>query len=196
MTPGQLDPTRTIPITALFVAEKFLGLREVPGAVHNPAIVAMLRVVNQAVHDDETPWCSAFVNFVMTICGQRRSDSLAARSWLWVGCEVPLQHAIAGWDVVVLKRAGDTHGPEVRYPIAGSQLWYTYPPGHVGFFAGWEGENDTKIDLTRSTRRVNILGGNQSDAVGYQLFDQSQVLGVRRVYPVRFDSSLNKVVAV
>lgn len=195
MTPGQLEPTRTLPITGLFVAEKFLGLREVPGVVHNPAIVAMLALVDATVHDDETPWCSAFVNFVMMLCGMRRSDSLAARSWLWTGFEVPLQLAIPAWDVVVLKRAGDDHGPEVRYTSTIAPLTFSYPPGHVGFFAGWEIEEHT-TDLSRSTRKVSILGGNQSNSVSYELFDQSRVLGVRRMYPFRFDPVTNTTVAV
>jgi hypothetical protein len=52
-------------ITPYTLALRFEGLAELPGAVHNPAVLTMLQLVDPSVHDDETPWCSAFVNWVM-----------------------------------------------------------------------------------------------------------------------------------
>jgi uncharacterized protein (TIGR02594 family) len=108
---------------------------------------------------DTVPWCSSFVNAICWMLRLPRSKSAAARSWLLVGRAVPLHDAQVG-DVVILRRGGNTQGPEV---IAA--------PGHVGLFAG--------ADLTRGV--VHVLGGNQSDGVSVAGFKAVDVLGVRRL---------------
>jgi hypothetical protein len=61
---------------------------------------------------------------------------------------------------VILKRgSGIQPGPEVTRGA----------PGHVGLYAGIEGEN------------VLVLGGNQGNAVSLQRFQMKNVLGVRRL---------------
>lgn len=102
---------------------------------------------------DETAWCSAFVNGICWLLRLARSKSAAARSWLTVGQAVTQHEAVQGYDIVVLRR-GDS-------PVS----------GHVGFFAGIEGDH------------VLVLGGNQSDAVTVAPFPISQVLGIRRLRP-------------
>lgn len=147
-------------ITPYTLAQRFDGLAEVPGAVHNPAVLAMLQLVDRSVHDDETPWCSAFVNWVMWLVDGPRSKSLAARSWLAVGYPIPLTEATPARDVVILKRGANAPGPTV-----------VDAPGHVGFFAG----------LAHAPDRVRVLGGNQGDKVCYEEFPIDRVLGVRRL---------------
>ncbi len=148
-----------IEITAYEVAERFLGFQEAPGAIHNPAILAMMRLDASWVEDDETPWCSGFANAVAWLLGLPRSNSVAARSWLRVGEPVALEEALRGFDVVVLQRGGGRQpGPEVLAA-----------PGHVGFFTRLEG------DL------VYLLGGNQGNRVTVAPFPVERVLGVRRL---------------
>jgi uncharacterized protein (TIGR02594 family) len=147
-------------ITAYQLATRFEGLRETPGAVHNPAVLAMLQLVDRSVHADETPWCSAFVHYVTWLLNVPRSRSLAARSWLTVGKAVSLLEAEQGWDVVVLTR-GENAPPATVLQA----------PGHVGFYVGTVG-NPT---------RVRVLGGNQSNSVTYEDFPAARVLGVRRL---------------
>jgi len=150
-------------ITAYTVASRFLGLKEVHGAVNNPAIVAMLRLEDPNINDDETPWCSAFVNAVCWLINLPRSKSLAARSWLNVGSVIPIEQAAAAFDVVVLKRGGPGQpGPEVLAA-----------PGHVGFFAGADTNPVTHL------RQVHILGGNQGDQVSIAAFPVDRILGIR-----------------
>lgn len=151
------SPTSNTPFT---VALRFIGLTELPGVVHNPAIVAMLQLVDHGVTDDETAWCSAFVNYITWLLGVQRSNSLAARSWLAVGTAVPLEQARPGYDVVVLSRAGST--------APATEL---HAPGHVGFFAEWK----------PSQRQLLLVGGNQGNRVSMATFEQSRVLGVRRL---------------
>jgi hypothetical protein len=77
-----------IAFTALDIAQRFIGVAETPGVVHNPQVVAMIELVDRRVRDDETPWCSAFVNYVAWLLNLPRSGSLAARSWLKVGIAI------------------------------------------------------------------------------------------------------------
>lgn len=147
-------------ITPYLVALRFVGLAELPGAQHAAAIVAMMQLTDPGVHDDETPWCSGFVNYVAWLLGVARSKSLTARSWLAIGAPIDLADARAGWDVVILKRnADEPPATELR------------APGHVGFFSSYDARANT----------VTVLGGNQSNRVGLQRFPVSRVLGVRRL---------------
>lgn len=149
-----------VAITPFLVAQRFLGLRETVGAQHTAAIVAMLQLDDRSVRDDETPWCSAFVNYVAWLLWLPRSKSLAARSWLTVGTPITIFEAGAGWDVVILQRGANAAPASVLAA-----------PGHVGFFAG--------LDKTRNV--VKVLGGNQGDAVTVAEFPLARVLGVRRL---------------
>ena len=146
-------------ITAFDLAQRFVGVHEVPDHADNVTILAMLRLDNATPQHDEVPWCSAFVNYIAWLLRLPRSKSLAARSWLEVGRPIELSEARCGFDVVVLQRGGENQpGPEV---IAA--------PGHVGWFAGREGDD------------VLLLGGNQGDRVCIERFKVARVLGVRRL---------------
>ena len=147
-----------IETSAYDIADRFKGLKEVKGTVDNPQIMAMLKLDNRWPENDETPWCSAFVNYVVWLLGLPRSKDLRARSWLSVGKPVDLADAEIGFDVVVLTRAGDLSGPDV-----------IKAPGHVGFFAG------------KNSKEVFMLGGNQSDGVNVAPFDIKRILAIRRL---------------
>lgn len=147
-------------VTPLDVARRFVGLKEGPDAVSNPAILAMLRLDAKWVEDDDVAWCSAFVNAICWLLGLARSRSLAARSWLLIGEHVELKDAQAGYDIVIFKRGSSPQpGPEVLRA-----------PGHVAFYTGQTGQ------------KVFVLGGNQADAVSIAGFPASDVLGVRRIH--------------
>ena len=147
-------------ITAYDLAQRFIGVREIPGTPDNPQVLAMLRLDSAWAQNDEVPWCSAFVNYIAWLLRLPRSKSLAARSWLSVGRPIGLDEAKVGFDVVILSRGrAPQPGPEV---IAAQ--------GHVGFFAG------------RSLDHFSLLGGNQGDTVSVGQYDVGRVLGVRRLY--------------
>lgn len=143
------------------IAERFVGIQEVDGTTANPQILAMLKLDAAWTEDDETPWCSAFINYCAWLMRLPRSKSLRARSWLDVGTPISIDVAEQGWDVVILKRGGgDQPGPEVQKA-----------PGHVGMFTSRE--VDSPI--------IWILGGNQGDAVSVKPFPATRLLGVRRL---------------
>lgn len=146
-------------ITAYDLAMRFAGVKETPGAASNPAVLSMLRLDQAWPVDDSVPWCGAFTSYIAWLLRLPRSKSLGARTWLEIGTPVPLEQAEVGFDVVVLQRGtGKQPGPDV-----------IKAPGHVGFFAGRDGNT------------VLILGGNQSDSVSVASFPTSRVLGVRRL---------------
>lgn len=139
-------------MTAFALAERFVGLKELPGGEHHPFIVWAHSLCGLGMHTaDEVPWCSSWLNAICWLLDLPMSRSAAARSWLKVGTPVSLDDAIIGFDIVVLSR--------------GDKPWQ----GHVGFYAGKQGD------------QVLVLGGNQSNAVTRQGFPVSRVVGVRRL---------------
>ena len=147
-------------VNALQIAQRFVGVKEVAGPMSNPLVLAMLQLDTSWVQNDETSWCSGFPNFVAWLLpGVPRSRSLAARSWLLVGRSVPLVEAVPGWDVVVLSR-GKLPQPPATVLNA---------PGHVGFYVG------------QDATTVQLLGGNQGNAVNVASFPKSRILSIRRL---------------
>jgi uncharacterized protein (TIGR02594 family) len=102
-------------VNCFTIAQRFVGVKETPGVASTPLVLAMLRLDDQSVADDQTPWCSAFASWIAWLLRLPRSKSLAARSWLHVGRPIALEDAIAADDIVVLERGAG---------------------GHVGFYAG------------------------------------------------------------
>lgn len=71
------------------VAEKEKGVQEVPGIGNNPRVLEYLNATRNlsaiTKSRDETPWCSAFVNWCLTQAGYEGSGSALARSWMQWG---------------------------------------------------------------------------------------------------------------
>jgi uncharacterized protein (TIGR02594 family) len=161
-----------VDITAHQLAERFTGVREVPGEDDNPFIMSMLTLDAGWPEHDEVPWCSAFVNYVAWLLRLPRSKSLRARSWLEVGRPVSLNEAQVGFDVIVLARG--------KKPWPGPDV--IKAPGHVGFFAGWH-----MVPGSGDAGSVHVLGGNQGNTVStrtYELMDDRvdlRLLGIRRL---------------
>lgn len=155
---------RQVPYSAYELAQRYVGVQEVPGEVSNPLILAMLKLDADWPQDDEVPWCSAFVNWVCWNFRLPRSKSLRARSWLKVGVPIPdLREAEPGFDIVVLARGGGNQpGPDV-----------IDAPGHVGFFAG--------VERGTAPTRLLLLGGNQGNEVSLASYSVDRILGARRL---------------
>lgn len=97
----------------LTAARKEIGLREIPGAKHNPRILKYWTLIRAPFHDDETPWCAGFVGGMLESVGIKSSRSAAARSYL-------------KW------------GRKLSAPVAGCIVVFERGPknGHVGFVTG------------------------------------------------------------
>lgn len=140
-------------------ARSYIGQKEIKGAKHNPIVLELwasaFKAKNQAVpavfKNDETPWCGAFVAFVMAKAGLSHHIPKSfplARSWATAGSK--LNNPAYGCVVVFWR--GNPKGAS----------------GHVGFVVGRD-----------KAGNLMVLGGNQSDAVNIKPFSRSRVLGYR-----------------
>jgi len=84
------------------IALSQIGIKEIVGKEHNSEV---LKYFNETGHkwvkDDETAWCSAFINWVAFKADKPRSFKLNARSWLTVGKKVEVPKT---GDIVILWR--------------------------------------------------------------------------------------------
>lgn len=132
--------------SAYDIALSFVGKNEHDNADTLSAFFK--KTSGQKLNPADTAWCAAFVNATLAANGQKGTDSLLARDFLNVG--TPVKTPSRG-DIVVLSR--------------GNSSWQ----GHVGFYAGKDGDGN-----------IRVLGGNQGDAVNIRTYDAGRVLGFRR----------------
>lgn len=103
---------------AFDLAQTFYGLQEIPGPDHQPQIQEFLKSTWYDEHDDETPWCSAFVNWCMETSRLPFTDSPRARSWLEWG--EATRNPVLG-DLVVLTRGTGNHQGHVGFFVTGGR---------------------------------------------------------------------------
>lgn len=138
--------------TLLDIALSQYGVTEIRGSKHNPTIVSYSDEIGyKGIIDDETAWCSIFINWCALKAGLERSGKLNARSWLSVGQEIKEPQT---GDVVVFWREKPNS-------------W----KGHVAIF----------INYSEDGKYINCLGGNQSNQVCIKPYKASQLLGFRRL---------------
>ena len=134
------------------IAAAEIGTREISGSKHNEKITNYAKEAGfSTIKDDETPWCSIFMNWVAKKAKLETSNLATARSWLNVG--IPVTEPEPG-DVVIFWREN-----LVSYK------------GHVGIFMGYSFPGN----------RIYCLGGNQSDMVSITAYTVDQLLGFRRL---------------
>ena len=127
------------------------GIVEVPGPKNNPDIMYMAKTMNVWYPNDETAWCGLFTGYCTRMLKDKQpSNILGAKNWRNYGTKVQPE-ALSSGDILVFYR-GDPKGPN----------------GHVGFY----------IEETPSAYRV--LGGNQSNKVGYSWIAKERLIAARR----------------
>ncbi|MBX7157854.1 MAG: TIGR02594 family protein [Verrucomicrobiae bacterium] len=89
------------------------GIKEISGSENSERIIEYHDSTKLRANDDETPWCSSFVNWTMEQAGYPGTNSAAALSW-------------KNW------------GQEAEEPVYGAiaVIDYGKGKGHVGFVAG------------------------------------------------------------
>ena len=79
-------PTTSSTFPWLPLAEKEKGVIEIPGKENSPRVLQYLKTVTNIgptwTSRDETPWCSAFVNWCMEQAGYAGTKSALSTSWL------------------------------------------------------------------------------------------------------------------
>jgi uncharacterized protein (TIGR02594 family) len=150
-TPPQ---TSLPPWYAIALQELQRGVEEVPGGQDNPRIVEYHSTTTLKATDDETPWCSSFVNWCMWKAGIKGTRDARAISWLDWGKEVPfIRDQVRMGDVIVFEWT-NAHGEVTGH--------------HVAFFQKSLGS------------RLQVIGGNQSDRVTETVYPWGAVMGIRR----------------
>lgn len=130
------------------IAVKEIGVKEVSGSGDNPRIVQYHKSTTLSAPDasqDETPWCSSFVNWCVEKSGNAGTDSAWARSWLNWGKRTTTP--VVGCIVVFERGAGF---------------------GHVGFFIS---KNSTAITILggNMSNAVRIDDYPVSRLLGYRI---------------------------
>lgn len=103
-------------------ARREIGVKERPGQKHNSRILEYHNATRLHAAEDEVPWCSAFVCWVMEGSDIASTRSAAARSWLTWGEKLDAPRPGC---VVVLSRQS-TDNPK---------------SAHVGFYVGDDGDS-------------------------------------------------------
>jgi uncharacterized protein (TIGR02594 family) len=150
----------------LVIAEGELAnrVREFPGDPDNPRIVQYHQSTtlkgSSLGEQDETPWCSSFVNWCMMKADIKRTKNAMARSWLNWGDKLSTPKYGC---VVVLKRG-------------------VPPQGHVGFFLK---EDATRIHLLNGnvSNSVTKTWLSKSDLLGYRWPKAEDFLQIPDVNP-------------
>lgn len=140
------DEEAAFPWLAVAIAE--LGVKEFPGNGDNPRIIDYLRSTTLEAPsnaNDETPWCSAFVNWCVERSGYEGTDSAWARSWLNWGTET--SRPVKGC-ITVFERGAQS--------------------GHVGFFVRKTGSKIVVLGGNQSDE-VNESKYLVSKLLGYRL---------------------------
>lgn len=139
---------------------QFFGESEKPGG--NSVIDDIVQVIDPQ-GNQETPWCSGFLNQCTMSTGYESSNSLAARSWIKVG-----------EDVTKSPKPGDI-----------AVLWRVSPDswqGHVAFFVKYN-HNDSKVLL---------YGGNQGNSTTFMWYNASKILSIRRLKKIKCNAVSNE----
>ena len=125
------------------------GQKEVVGRAHNPHILKYFEATDSSAVaiEDETSWCSAFINWCARESLLSRTKKLNARSWLGIG--VHTNEPILG-DVVIFWREAKTS-------------W----KGHVALYIR---QDDTNIYVLggNQSNEVNISKYPKSQLLGYR----------------------------
>jgi uncharacterized protein (TIGR02594 family) len=137
----------------LRIASRERGTSRFGGTPDNPRIQEYLHSTTIGPphnENDETPWCSAFVNFCVEKSGHKGTKDARARSWLNWGLKADA-HPVRGC-IVVLERG----------PVN----------GHVGFFLA---RANGRIQILGGNQ-----SGPGEDAVNISGFPESRVIGFRQ----------------
>jgi uncharacterized protein (TIGR02594 family) len=148
-TEGLILPNEKFPWMPIAILE--MGVKEFPGAADNPEVTKYLKsttLPRSLASQDETEWCSAFVNWCVEQAGLEGTDSAMARSW---------QH----W------------GKPIAVPERGciTVFWRLDPDGiygHVGFFLD-ESSDEVKILGGNQSDAVNEKWMAKDRLLGYRV---------------------------
>lgn len=139
----------------LAYARRQLGVREAPGPANEPRIMAMARRAARwlgvGYAADSVPWCGLFAADCVAAAGfQPPKGFIGIRAKSW-----------ASWGTGISLKA-------TRPPVGTIAVFQREGGGHVGFVAAVHPNGD-----------LDILGGNQGDAVNIRRFSRQRLIALR-----------------
>ena len=133
----------------LKIALSQYGVKEIAGSEHNPTIVEYSKHIGYGgIIDDETAWCSIFMNWIAKQANLDRSKKLNARSWLDVGENIT--YPVMG-DVVIFWR-GSKNG------------W----KGHVALFINYSENGNINCLGGNQSNQVCIREYKSNQVLGFR----------------------------
>ena len=140
---GNLNPTGQGGTPWMTAAEGQLGVTEIAGSKHNSSVIGY-HATTGGFKDDETPWCSSFVNWSIKQSGIKGTNSARALSW-------------SGW------------GQSLSNPAYGSIAIIDYGggKGHVGFVAGVNSSGSIVLLGGNQSNMVRYSAFSPSSISGY-----------------------------
>lgn len=127
------------------IAEKELGVQEVPGSGNNPRILEYHDATSLSANQDSVAWCSSFCNWVLKKAGKETTNSAMARSFLNYGKPATPQRGA----IVVFKRGNP-------------------PSGHVAFYLETLASGRVRVIGGNQSDRVCIADYPTSDVLAYR----------------------------
>ena len=137
-------------IAILDICNAEMGTTEISGTEHNDRILEYHQATSLRASTDETPWCAAFVNWVLIQAGYHGTRSAAARSFLNWGI-APDQASIGC--IVVFRR--------------GTKAWQ----GHVGFYVGQDRNGNVLCLGGNQSNQVCVAAYPMKDVLGYRVIE-------------------------
>lgn len=139
----------------LAAARSQIGVRETAGLRHSPGVMGMVARaagwLGIAVRDDETAWCGTFVASCIAAAGfSPPRGAIGVRASWWAGWGAPVSLV------------------STRPPIGSIAVFTRAAGGHVGFVVAVHRNGD-----------LDILGGNQGNAVNIRRFDRARLTALR-----------------
>jgi uncharacterized protein (TIGR02594 family) len=143
-------PTDFAPYPWMEFALREYGIREISSRGRTVNVTAYLKATGVGQSSDETPWCSAFVNWCMLMAGFPGTRQATARSWL-------------EW------------GQSLSFPVYGcvTVLWRgsrNSSLGHVGLFVGFYGDNLLLLGGNQG-RAVSVRPYSKERVIGLRWLD-------------------------
>ena len=134
----EYNTRKLLPSEAMIkLASQYIGMQEIIGEQDNQTIVQMFQDIGYGwIKDDETSWCSCFINWLAFKLNCERSGKLDARSWISIG-KTELNPRPG--DIVVFWRESLTS-------------W----KGHVALFLGYSSTGDILCLGGNQSNEVNI----------------------------------------
>jgi uncharacterized protein (TIGR02594 family) len=135
-------------------AYRLIGTREVPGAANNPVIMSWgnrlgARILGIAYTADSVPWCGLFAAHCVAQAGHK-PPPIAIRAKAWASFGFALPLTTT------------------RPPLGAIAVFTRKGGGHVGFVVAVHSDGD-----------LDILGGNQADAVNVRRFPRARLIALR-----------------